>query len=435
MNHRILEHSFLGELPKKGADCLVIGAGIAGLIMGYHLKKVGIPFQIVERSQRAGGLLDSHVNSFGLAEQAANGFLWCPEIAEVCEDLGLEIVGPEPSAKARYLVRNRKLRKFPLGVVETLAFVGRLLLPHRQNIDTIEDFGHLYFGKTFTNQVLEPAFAGIYGASIQKLSFSGALSPLARIMNLSNHLPLALLKNRMQKKKESTPTTKRTRGTHSFKNGIGSLTSALADFLKEHIEYGVDGLVHKNSDQHLLICTPANVARSFFDGALNDLLNQVEYTPIITTTLVLNKADLAQFKEGFGCLIPRSEGLQILGVLFNSCIFSNRVQSEEWLSVTCIMRDDDPNLRYLKMLDVDIKNLIVKELDSLFGLKKQPLDYRVYRWQRGIPLYSPEMYNQLFQIDALLKEQYPNRSLFGNYTGEIAIRGMFQSAAKLHFNS
>ncbi len=43
------------------ADILIIGSGLAGLSCGYHLKREGIPFQILERRERPGGLCRTEV--------------------------------------------------------------------------------------------------------------------------------------------------------------------------------------------------------------------------------------------------------------------------------------------------------------------------------------------------------------------------------------
>jgi putative flavoprotein involved in K+ transport len=39
---------------ERDIDTLVIGAGQAGLAMGYHLQQAGHPFQIVDRHPRIG---------------------------------------------------------------------------------------------------------------------------------------------------------------------------------------------------------------------------------------------------------------------------------------------------------------------------------------------------------------------------------------------
>lgn len=429
MKYKILETSFLGDKIYKDKTYTIIGAGISGLLLGFYLKSANVAFKIIEQSDRSGGLLGTSTHKQGISEHAANGFIWCPEIQHLCDKLGITIQKPKSVSKARYLVRDKQLKKMPLSYPELFGAIGSLILPHPQKCATIKDFGHQFLGAKMTRQILEPAFAGIYGADIAKLSLPGALTPVAKLLNKSSNIPFALLKNKF-----STPANeqkKRQSGTHGFAGGMKELVNALTAHLSQDIAYQEDGLKYKDSTDEVIVTTPAYVAASFFDGELKEILNSVEYTSIISCTLFFKKEDLKSFKEGFGCLIPRNEGLTILGVLFNSCIFDHRVFDDQYISLTCILRDDTADRRIFEMLDIDIKSMIVKELDTLFDIRANPLDYGIYRWPKGIPLYSPKLYNDWFRIDELLKTKYQNRHLFGNYTGEISIRGMCQMASKI----
>ncbi len=428
--YKILATSFLGKPIDPKATHVIIGGGIAGLFMGYCLKQLGVKFEIIENKTKAGGILGSQKIAHGTVEQAANGFLWSPAMQALCDGLALDILPPKATANARYLVRDKQLRKFPLTVLESLAAVGKLWVSPSQPMETIYDFGIEYLGKAMANQLLEPAFAGIYGADIKKLSFPGALTPLAKILNRSDNLAWALWKHRRAQKKETIPAKgKAKRGTHSFKNGMGELVTRLTEYLSSEIVYEQNGLDWINTKEQLILCTPAYVSQHFFDADTDiaKSLGAVSYTPIVSVSLIFKKSQLKNFKPGFGCLIPRSEGLNILGTLFNSCIFDHRVAHEELLSLTCIIRDDSPNLAYFQQTDAEVTDWVVAELDQLFGISGAPESATIFKWQKGIPLYTPELYHNWFDWDRSLKENYPRRNLFGNYTGEISIRGMCET--------
>jgi hypothetical protein len=59
------------------------------------------------------------------------------------------------------------------------------------------------------------------------------------------------------------------------------------------------------------------------------------------------------------------------------------------------------------------------------------LEVVITKWENGIPLYSPTLYESWFSMDEILKNQFPNRNLFGNYTGEISVRALAQSSDKI----
>ncbi len=429
MKYRILENSFLGNPPDKDKTYIIIGAGVAGLMTGYFFKKAGISFKIIEKSNRAGGLLQSHQLENGIAEQAANGFLWCRELEEMATDLGLELITPNKEASGRYLVRDKELFKYPLSMSETLSLVGGLFVSHSTPFETIQEFGEKQFGEAVARQMLEPAFAGIYGAHISQLSFPGAMTKVAKVLNSGNRLPLAIIKSRGERSREDS-TGKGGKGTHSFENGIEALTIKLTEYLKEEITYNTDGLEFKSTDNNLVITAPAYIAKDFFTGDVYDILNAVQYVSLISSTYIFKKSDFKNFTEGFGCLIPRNEKLPTLGVLFNSCIFPNRVKNEELISLTCMLRDDE-DTNYVEMSDEAIKDIHHKDLNELFGLEAQPIEYKVFKWKKAFPLYSPDLHNNWFALSYYLKEKHPTINLFGNYTGELAIRGMAESLGKL----
>lgn len=427
MKYKIIDKNILGNPIGKDEEHTIIGAGISGLILGYHLKKNGIPFQILEKENRAGGLIDTHrIEGLGLAEQAANGFVWCRELADMCEDLGLEIQSPDAASKARYLVRDNEMRKFPLGIMEALGMAAKFWTPHQQHLATVEDFGHTFFGRTFTNQILEPAFAGIYGAPISDLSFPAVLRPFAEQLNHTNFLPKALYQWKQQAK--TTPDPRKRSGTQSFEGGLGKLTARLAEHLKEHIHYNqkISSLPHEST----IVTAPAYIAKNFFKGEMNTLLGKVRYTPFVTTTLFFNKKDIPNFKPGFGCLIPRSEGLTILGILFNSCIFSDRVEKDDLISLTCMFRDYEGNIMNQEE-DKIVSSVLMPDIQKLLGVEAATLGYKMFKWKQGIPIYNNELKDMWETMDTILQKNYPNIRLLGNYTGQISIRGMAQFIAKV----
>ena len=152
---------------------------------------------------------------------------------------------------------------------------------------------------------------------------------LTKQLNSTNHLPKAIYQWRKQTKSSSG--RKKMSGTQSFKGGFGQFPIRLAEHLKEHIHYNQEATDWQN--QPTIITTPAHISQQFFQGELKTILREVSYTPIVTTTLFFKKENITRFQPGFGCLIPRSEGLTILGVLFNSCIFPDRVEDENVISL------------------------------------------------------------------------------------------------------
>ncbi len=422
--YKTIKTSILGN-PLSKEPTTIVGAGISGLLLGYFLKKNGVPIKIIEKADKAGGILGSKVCENGIAETAANGFLWSAALVEICEDLKLDLIYPNKIQKARYLVRNRKLTKFPLGIFNAMSGFGNALFPKSKKVKTLREFGETYLNQNFTDYLLEPAFGGIYGALAEELSFEACMPSLAEILNNNKSLVLGGISAAMKTQKNPN----KIGGTISFKNGMQELVDALANHLKDEIQYGHSFEQKAIDNGNVVFCIPAYAAKKYFDGPLFDLLNEVSYSSMISICSFIDKTALSRFKPGFGCLISRKENLQSLGVLFNSCIFENRVKNAKQLSLTTILRDFDGALS--QMDDFAIKELVNKELDILFEMEKAPIEQHVFRWEKGIPMYSPNLFESWFEMDELLKKSFPNIRLFGNYTGNISIRKMADEAGAI----
>ncbi len=425
MKYRLLKSSLLGRPLDPTQTIFIVGGGIAGLMLAYHLKKAKVGFKLYEKAERAGGVLGTVKGQYGIAETAANGFLWCQEIIDMCQDLKVDLVYPNKVQKARYLVKNHKLRKMPLNVFQLTAAIARAALPHSQNINTLREFGETYFGTSMTDYILEPAMSGIYSGLANELSFPGAMSSIAKILNQHK----SLVWGGLQKMTGGSKNPNKISGTIGLKNGMGSLVEALSEHLKNEIEY--DTIVDKDFVQknECVLCVPAYVAQNYFDGPIAQQLTNIEYTSNISITSFVKKEAVPKFKAGFGCLISRKENVNILGILFNSCIFDHRVVSDDLLSLTCILRDFDGRLSTLN--DAALLDLVNREMGLVLGLQDTPLEQHIFRWPKGIPLYTPYLYESWFELNDVLQSQHPNIRLFGNYTGQISIRGMCEQAAKV----
>lgn len=429
-----LAHSLLGtalpaDLHRSRATVHIVGGGISGLMLAYQLHRRSIPIILYERSERVGGWLSTRQSLYGMVEGAANGLMRCIELDAMVADLGLAYQMPSPAQAKRYIVRDGQLRRMPLGIGEILRAAARFLLPHRpaKPLATLRDFADTYLSSVAALQLLEPAMLGIYAAPLNELSFPLVLPDLARVQPRYASLPWAMLVDSDYRRRHRTTTG----GTVSFAGGMQSLIDALERRLQAHIRYNTDGINNlDNIAPHdvRVLCTPAyESARFFGQHPLANLLRQVRYTPMLSATFFVAQEALKRFKAGFGCVIPRNESYHTLGILFNHCIFEGRVAQPHLASLTCIAQDSTATQH---LDEAGILDLLTNELERLLGLDAPPLHSILHRYRYGIPLYSPELNELLPQISAHLQRDWANVRLFGNYTGQISIRGMGQSAAR-----
>jgi protoporphyrinogen oxidase len=78
---------------------------------------------------------------------------------------------------------------------------------------------------------------------------------------------------------------------------------------------------------HVLLALPASRAALIVkqaDAALSDLLGAVPYAGVAMVALAYRVADVGRSLDGYGYLVDRNEGLDTLGVLWESSLFDGR---------------------------------------------------------------------------------------------------------------
>jgi hypothetical protein len=82
---------------------------------------------------------------------------------------------------------------------------------------------------------------------------------------------------------------------------------------------------------------------------------------------------------------------------------------------------------WLNASDYQIESAIRKELKSLLGIE-DVWRLVIHRWPTALPQYSTALPG-VWQYARTTWCAVPGRMLFGNYTGQISLRGMIESAA------
>src|SRR4029077_3425366 len=78
---------------------------------------------------------------------------------------------------------------------------------------------------------------------------------------------------------------------------------------------------------HLIVATPTNAAAELLrqiGPGFENALQGIPYAPVAVVSLGYRKSAVGNALDGFGFLVPRSAGLEILGSVWNSSLFPNR---------------------------------------------------------------------------------------------------------------
>lgn len=388
---------------------LIIGAGFSGLTLAYSLRKLGLPVRVLEKGQRAGGLISTHSEEHGLVETAANALLADHEVEELFSALSLEFAAQLKTRKIRYIYWN-KPRRWPLSLWTTLKCLKIPLMnfltvyrvrPHAG--ETVSQWARRVVNAQFEERLLAPALQGVYAGDVQRMSGVLALNALFR-------------KTRRGRR----------RGSVAPQQGMGELIASLERQLAAmdvKVEYGTEYRIPEKLEQPTVICTSAWAASEVigaYDPVVAETLARCEPLPLVSLTAFFptHKKDL----KGFGCLFPQAQGFKALGVLFNESIFAGRssARSETWIF------GGAKNREAVSLSDEELVAAMLSDRQKLSGQGLRPLSIHIARWPKAIPHYTVEWEDRLRHLKV-------NRPLFlhGNYLGQLGLARIFRRSKAL----
>lgn len=414
----------IGSLNPKDKTATIVGAGVSGLLIAYTLKKRGFNVKILEASSRSGGLIDTISTVYGPSEKAAHSLLVTPEVQSLFDELNIKLVPVHPQSKARFIYRNGKARRFPLTFWEALYTAFRFFSKPKPQIakpnETLSEWCLRYLGRPALQFLLSPFVTGVFACDPDELNAKITFPKL-----ISHRPDLSLFRHLRQLPKSTRPQMM------APEKGMGELISKLQSALKEEILLNspVTSLDQINSVGNLILTLPApelSKLLSKVDPHSAELLLQVQYSPLVTATVFIEEdAFLKAPPKGVGVLVPKDQGLRILGVLYNSSSFSNRVSDQKTSSYT-VMIGGTKDREATSLTDDTLKELINNNLDKIFGLSKPPIHIEITKWNRAIPVYSQALKNAQESLKTGFCSR-PGHIIFTNYSKEVSLRGIIGS--------
>jgi oxygen-dependent protoporphyrinogen oxidase len=436
----------------------VVGAGISGLACAYALKKSGADVLLLEGSAPPGGVIRSVEESGYLFETGPQSFGTTPALNALIQDLNLAgEFCPAPARAPRYILVNGKLRPVPLSPP---AFFGSSLLNWStkfailreafrksrppEDDESVADFVRRKFSPELLNLLVAPFVSGIYAGDPEKISLRAAFPTLHEAEKVAGSIIRGM---KAVAKKNATARAKTTLA--SFRRGNQALIHALAERLRDAIRTGVgvaqisrgaagfellaempSGPAQFQTAQ-LVLATPTYVAASLLKPlapVAAEALSRIEYAPVAVVSLGYRRADVAHSLNGFGFLVPRSAGLKILGTVWNSSLFPNRVPNDHVQLTSFLGGATDPDTASLS--DSSLVDIAHRELTSVLGLKSRPATSHITAYKRAIPQYNLGHTARLSAIaDDLAK--IPGLHITGNYLRGPAIGACIEQAQEV----
>ena len=446
-------------MARLDADVVVVGAGLSGLATAFRLTQQGFRVQAVEAAARPGGVIASIRRDGALYERGPNsGLDTTPLINELLAAAGIagERVDASAAAAKRYILRDGALTPLPTSPP---AFITSPLFSWRAKLallrepfiapsapdaeETVAAFVRRRLGAEFLDYAIEPFVAGIYAGDPDRLSVPAAFPRLFALEQKYGSLIGGQIKGARERRK-SAEKPKNAAVSFSFRDGMQTLTDALARGL--NIDFGVRaaGLRRESDGTFVLECerggerfelrarsvvlaVPAYEATRIVGRLAPEAtpaLEAIVYPPVATVACCYRRADVAHPLDGFGFLAPRRESPPILGCLFSSSMFAGRADSSTVLLTTFVggVRSAPLALKSEDELAADVTAALQRYLGA-----QRPSWLVVTRWPQAIPQYTLGHLQRIAAVERA-EAAAPGLHFCANWRGGVSVADCIKSA-------
>ena len=139
------------------------------------------------------------------------------------------------------------------------------------------------------------------------------------------------------------------------------------------VSFNRTGRAQELTCHRLIIATPAGAAASIvapLSEELSRLLKEISYPPLAIVYLSYDEAAIRTSLRGFGFLVAPSEGLNILGCVWNSSLFEGRAPQGRVLFTVFIGGARNPNV--VRLGDAELVSIAHSELQRILHIEREP---------------------------------------------------------------
>lgn len=428
---------------------VVVGGGIAGLAAARRLERLipKVEVVLIESKYRLGGnLRTDHVEGF-VIEGSADSFLSRKERGVgLCEELGIgdELIGRVPENARTFVRRDGELHPLPEGLTgmiptnldaladstlvsergrERLATEADLPPAPAGGDESIASFVSRRFGCEAYEALVEPLMTGIYGGDGEQLSLQ-ATFPNLRALELEHG---SLLRGLAAQE----PASSEYPAFLSLRSGMDRLITSLARSLERTQVWAgfratavrslpgryaveLDGGVTAVQADGVVLAVPGFVTAellSELDPNLAEVHSEIPYASSAVVTLAYPREAVGNPLVGYGYVVPRAEGSDVLACTWTSSKWDGR--APEGFVLLRVFAGRFGGRDVTRLTDDHLVALARNEVRSL-GIRglREPALAKIHRWPRGMPQYTLGHPERLERIDTAL-DQHPGLALAG----------------------
>jgi oxygen-dependent protoporphyrinogen oxidase len=434
----------------------IIGGGISGLAAAYELEQkrragAEVEYTLFEASTRLGGVLRTEHIDGCVVEAGPDSFVTeKPWAADLCRAVGVgdQLLGSNDADRKTYILVRGRLVEMPDGLMfmvptkilptglsplfswKTKFRMLRELFhpPSAVNEDeSVAAFVMRHYGSEMVDRLADPLLSGVYGGEADSLSVPAVLPRFAEMERKHGSLGRAMLAAR--KKVSSEPRKSPPPLFTSLKNGMQHLAESVVAQLtptslvtkatvqaiqQDEQRWVVSAGLDSDQFDAVIVALPAAAAAEVIrmvSPQLSGELAQIQYSSSITVGLGYDQEVRKTLPPGFGFLVPRSEGKQLLAATFVHNKFPHRAPEDRALLRCFFAGKNAENVWVLS--DDQIVGIVRNELQQILGLRAEPVFARVYKWKSAMAQYSVGHLDRLQRIERFV-QQLPGLALAGN---------------------
>ena len=401
----------------------IIGGGISGLSAAYALHKRQVPYLLLEAGPSLGGVIRTETRNGFLLEGGPDSMLaQKPEGIALCRELGLgeRLVPTNPDLRSVYILHRRKLHPLPEGMMlavptKILPFArsglfswpGKirmgldLVIPggNGRGDESIASFLRRRFGQEAVDRLGEPLLAGIHAGDPERLSI---LATFPRFRDLEERHGSLVRGMWATPRPSPAPGAKPPAAFYSLRAGLREMVDALVVRLdREQIwtkaavldvsrtasgfALAVQGGETVGADR-VIVAAPGPRVAPALEGLLPEAARALAAIPFASSATVLlgyRRGDVAHPLNGYGMVVPQTEGLRTTALSFVSTKFPHRAPEGHVLLRGFLGGVRDPEVMTLN--DEEMVETVKRDMQDVLGLRGQPVMSRVFRWPGGTP--------------------------------------------------
>jgi len=414
----------------------VVGGGVAGLAAAYRLVERGVgDLVLLEASERLGGTIATERSGGFTIETGADSLITeKPWAVDLCERLGVTLIGTREGERRTYVVNRGRLEPLPegflllaptdlLALARSRLFSWRgklrmaldLVLPRGPEVpdESLAHFVRRRLGREALERVAEPLVGGIYTADAERLSLEATMPRFREVERRHRSLIRGL--------GAAAATTRAAGARYALfvapRDGMGAVVEAIARRLPEgsvRLRAPVTAIASEGRRWRLVaggeplvadavvLATPAHVAATLLaplDAELGRLLGGIEYASSATVTLAYRSADLPAL-GGFGFVVPAVERRGLIACTYASRKFPGRAPEGHELVRAFVGGALRPDA--LARDDAALADLVRGELREIVGITAAPTLTRVHRHRLAMPQYAVGHLERVAAIEARL---------------------------------